>query len=215
MPTSVVLVSGTWGAQWAKPGSLLLQKFAQHNVEVLQPAYEWSEDVSGIPSLWTGGKHSDWRAGGYSFGLRMAQLPYRQRIAIAHSYGGNVCAYGLIASTAVPIRRLITVGTPFREDMRAIWKLAEKNVGYHLHVCDPSVPMIERVAQLFDGRWGFRAQVGHPTADLVVKIPKSKHSKVLDHEKLVEQWESLGLMDYITRDSLEGERIHEPTAVSF
>ena len=113
----VVLVSGTWGAQWAQDGTPFRQMLAKNGVDVVLPPFEWSEDVSGIPSFFTGGKHSDWKAGGFAFGLFMARIPFEDRIVLAHSYGGNVCAYGLISRLGVPIRRLVTIGTPYREDM--------------------------------------------------------------------------------------------------
>lgn len=208
--TRIVLVSGTWGAKWAADGTPFRRMLADAGVEVVLPPFEWSEDVSGIPSFFTGGKHSDWKAGGFAFGLFMDRIPFGDRIVLAHSYGGSVVAYGLIAATAVPIRRLITVGTPYREDMEPVWAKAKARCGYHVHVCDPKPPFIERIAQAFDGRFSPCPQVGHPTADVVIKIPKMKHTRILDDAAFVDAWVprvgNYSLLEYVTAPKLEGER---------
>src|SRR5688500_15965657 len=99
-------------------------------------------NAAGFPRIFARKKHSDWLAGGYAFNLRMQQLPYEQRKVVAHSYGGNCVGYGLMRPDAVPIHRLITVGTPTRDDMDPVWAEAVKNVGLWVHVCDPKPPLI-------------------------------------------------------------------------
>lgn len=207
MANRLIVVSGTWGAQWVQEGTPFRQMLARNDVELIQPPFEWSEDVSGIPSFFTGGKHSDWKAAGFAFGLFMERIPFEDRIVLAHSYGGNCVAFGLISAFAVPIRRLITIGTPYREDMEPVWRDARYQCGFHVHVCDPKPPMIERFAQVFDGRFSLKAQSGHPTADLIVKIPKMKHSRVLDDPAFVRKWEiDENLLFLLKAERLMGER---------
>ena len=88
-----------------------------------------------------------------------------------------------------------------------MWEQAKHHVGFHVHICDPKPPMIERVAQVFDGRFSLKAQTGHPTADLVVKIPKMKHTKILDDPAFIRRWEmDENLVFLLKAQRLLGER---------
>jgi hypothetical protein len=182
MKTKLTIVEGTWGGDWAQPGSEFRQLLEEEDIEVCEPPFVWSGDVAGIWRPGDNGRDSDWRAGGYAFGLRMQQIPFEDRIVLAHSYGGNCVAFGLLGPTAVPIRRLITVGTPNRHDMDPVWAEAVKRIGHWAHFHDPKVPMIERFAQVFDGKWDWpwNAKTGQKHAHRNVPIKGMGHTKVLD-----------------------------------
>lgn len=207
----IVLVSGTHGAKWSAPDTAFCRLLERHGIIVLRDGPEWSEAVDGLPSIYGDRKHGQWIAGGYGFAKDAQDRPYSDTIYLAHSYGGNCCAYGIARPDCPPIRRLITVGTPNRADMEPVWREAKKKIGFHLHICDSTVPWIERIAQLFDGRVG-NARPGNQSADLVAFVPGMRHSRILDDENgMVAEWtkprKDGALIDYLTADVVTGERL--------
>lgn len=210
--SSVVLVSGTHGAKnWASPGTKFRKLLESYDVEVL-PGPEWDEEVEGVPSIYHDRPHGGWIAGGYGVQKDAEDRPFEERNYIAHSYGGCVMAYGIARPLCPPIHHLITVGTPYREDMVKVWLQASKKIGFHLHICDPKPPFIEVVAQFFDSRWG-KARAGHPTANRVEFVKGMKHSRILDDEKgMVREWtaerpDGPPLISYLTNTMVPGERV--------
>lgn len=180
--TKLTIVEGTWGGDWAKPGSLFRQLLAAANIVVDEPPFVWSMNAAGFPRIFDHGKDSDWRAGGYGINLNMQHKPFDERIILAHSYGGNCVAHGLASPYAVPIKMLVTVGTPNRHDMDPVWEEAVKKIGYWVHFHDPKAPLIERWAQVFDGKWDWpwNAKTGQKHAHHNVPIKGMGHTKVLD-----------------------------------
>lgn len=195
--TTVVLIEGTWGGTWAQDRAPFRQLLAREGFEVSLPPFEWSGDVSGIPSLTSNGKHSDWRAGGASLWYYLKSIPFEQRNLIAHSYGGNVVAY-CAGAHQMPIRRLITVGTPPRSDMDPLWVLAKRSIGYWLHVCDTRSAFIERIAQAFDGNWDWKAKVGQRLADQTAKYPGIGHSGILSDPRYLPLWTEQQLLTHLS-----------------
>lgn len=196
----VFIVEGTWGGKWAKPGTAFRNMLAGAGVEVIAPPLVWTMNAAGFWRPWDTTPDSDWRAGGYTFGLEMSRLPFEDRVVLAHSYGGNCVAFGMLGPSAVPIRRLITVGTPNRHDMDPVWAEAVKRIGQWIHFHDPRAPMIERFAQAFDGKfdWPWKAKTGQKHAHRNVAIKGMGHTKILDDPAFDKGDETL--LHYLTRD---------------
>lgn len=192
----VCLIHGTWGAKWAEPNSPFRQMLCKNRLFIL-PAFEWSGDISGVPSLTANGKHSDWRAGGAALSYFLKDIPYNNRNVIAHSHGGQCVAYAA-AFKNTPIRRLITVSTPPREDMDTVWDAAKPNIGYHVHVASTKGDWMVRFGQMFDKHldswFGWDATM--PSADQNVIIPGIGHSGILMEPELIPLWQRENLLEF-------------------
>lgn len=194
--STCVLIHGTWGAKWAEPDSDFRKMLCKQRF-FIAPTFEWSGDISGIPSFTANGKHSDWRAAGASLSYYMKDIPYQNRNVIAHSHGGQCVAYAA-AFKGVAIRRLITVSTPPREDMESVWERAKPNVGYHVHVVSKRGDWMIRFGQAFDHRWGWDATI--PSADQNIVIPDIGHSGILMDPMYITLWSSQHLLDFLRMD---------------
>lgn len=190
----IQLIHGTWGAKWAEPDALFPQMLARHDMQVCQPAFEWSGDVSGIPSFTGSQKHSDWRAGGFALALYLARMPLEERNVIAHSHGGQCCAYAA-ARYNVAIRRLVTVSTPVRSDMEPVWMAAKPRIGYWLHVAAKSGDWMARMGQMFDGHVGWQSR--QKQADVNAILPGIGHTGILSDPTHIQLWKSQELLRYI------------------
>lgn len=194
--STVILVHGTWGAKWAQPDSEFRKMLVRQRF-FIAPAFEWSGDISGIPSLTANGKHSDWRAGGASLSYFLRDIPYVNRNVIAHSHGGQCVAY-CAAFFKTPIRRLITVSTPPREDMESVWAAAKPSVGYHVHVTAKKGDWMIRWGQVFDSRWGWDSTL--PSADQNLVLPDIGHSGILMDPLFIPLWQREHLLDVFRMD---------------
>jgi pimeloyl-ACP methyl ester carboxylesterase len=188
----VVLVHGTWSGRWTDPETPFRYKLSRSGFRVVEPLFGWSGDISGIPSLTASQKHSDWKAGGASLAdhLRYRLPRPLRRYVIAHSWGGAVAAY-CAADHDVFIDRLITIATPPRKDLEPVWSRAKARVGYWLNVCDEKAPVIERLAQMFDGHWDWTPKVGQDQADTNITKPGIGHSRILSDPALMSEWDEL------------------------
>jgi pimeloyl-ACP methyl ester carboxylesterase len=183
----LVLVEGTWGGAWARPGTPFREFLHNHGVDVLARTQFWSGDVSGVPSLWASQKHSDWKAGAIALALYLDRLPYECRNVIAHSHGGNVALYAA-AREGIALRRLITVCTPERGDMQDVAKQARDRITYWAAVgsLDGTVDWWRRLGQLFDGEMGW--QYLQPHADINHRLHDIGHSKLLTDARKFSLW---------------------------
>jgi pimeloyl-ACP methyl ester carboxylesterase len=202
---TLVPIHGTWSNEWIKPGSEWRIHMGRQGCAFPGRSFEWSGDVAGLPRLfswWATDKHSDWRAGGSALSdyLRAVRhgdrhgLPYEARNIIAHSHGGQVALFAA-AKYDTWIRRLITVGTPCREDLAGIVELARPNIGYWLHVCSADGDLMARLGQLFDGR--VRRGRTQPRADMNVELPKVGHTKLLDDPRFFDRWVTENLLEFV------------------
>lgn len=189
---SVVLVEGTWGGEWAERGSDFRVMLARRGVRVSKE-FVWSEDLNGLPwwlSFTSGQRHSDWRAGGYAFGLYQGRR--RAADVIAHSHGGAVVAYAC-AKYGARVRRLVTVGTPPRADLDPVWEMALPNIGYWLHVydgrCAPWTDWWRRLGQFGDWRLGWRAP--QALADRNLALDGVGHSGLFNDPQRFGEWDRI------------------------
>lgn len=208
---TLVPIHGTWSTDWIQPGSEWRIYMGRQGCAFPAKGFEWSGDVSGLPrwlSVWHYRKHSDWKAGGqalhyYLRGLDHGGrkgLAYADRNIIAHSHGGQVALYAA-AHSDTWIRRLITVGTPYREDMAGIIELARPNIGYWLHICAKDGDLMARLGQLFDGK--LRRARTQPRADQNICLPKIGHRKILDDPRFFDRWQTEQLLEFVRADDAQ------------
>ena len=72
-------------------------------------------------------------------------------ILVAHSHGGQVAALAL-AEGLPQVKRLVTIGTPVREDMREVYKAARGGLVSWHHFYSNS-DWMQLFGSLFDGSW--------------------------------------------------------------
>lgn len=181
---------------WVRGGPLV-DYLAEHDLTRVIPTFEWSGGLWGVP--WDSGK--DWFDASRSFWYYLRQLSYLDRNVIAHSHGGNVA---LLAAEYLPIRTLITVGTPVRANVRETARraLAKGHLGSWHHVYDRKWDWIQRLGMLFDGRLGgsgafdLPGMTDHPLKGI-------SHSKILHDPELFYHWRDEGLITAITAITTE------------
>lgn len=193
--TSVLLIPGTYGwgwtddaAQWWHPSSPFVAFLQREGFAILggDCPFVWSTELDGIPN-WLKRpkrKHVIWEAGGLNLYAYLANrlvpieyVPIRDRNIIAHSHAMQVVAYG--CANGLKVNRLLTIGSPVREDMRDVYELARPNIAQWRHLYSDASDRIQWFGTLFDGKLGIVRRQAF--ADLNVQVPRVSHSKLL-HE---------------------------------
>lgn len=178
-------------------GGLLVEYLAEHDLTRVLPTFEWSGGLWGVP--WDSGK--DWYDPAKALWYYLRALPFWDRNLVAHSHGGNVA---LLTAEYLPIRTLITIGTPVRKDICAVAAkaLAKGYIGSWHHVYDKSRDRIQWLGQMFDGRWfgdrafGLPGMTDHPLKGI-------GHSKILHQPELFHHWRDEGLIAALRADTTE------------
>ena len=194
-------VAGTHGRTrkrpWFREGSMFDEYLTDYNWSRLATEFGfWDTALAGLRIQ--GSRHLAWSFGGlmlYQF-LR-DHVPYKDRIIIAHSHGGQVAFYAMAHRPHVPIRALITVDTPVRGDMAEQRKAASEACPLHVH--------------LYGKGWGSRmrwlGQQGAFTRKMpephVLNLPmRGGHSGILRKSKYVSQiLDPLDLIRNVGRES--------------
>jgi hypothetical protein len=208
----VVCVHGTWGEdwdqstanQWWEPGSAFLTMLESAGCDgcYFDP-FVWSGQVAGASRLWPWNwfrtqEEAAWRAAARSFRYLLAPKhapsAYRSRNVIAHSHGGQAIFYA--ASEGLLIRRLITVGTPVRDDLYGVIAAARPNIGFWLHLYHPGDRM-QFGGGIGDGHFGIRRTF--PQADDNQAMPGG-HSGVLNDPALIPLWKARGWLATFEED---------------
>jgi len=188
----VILVPGTWYRTdgWSSPGSPFCRYLESRGFEAIQ-FRGWSGDVDGFGyDPLENGSQSDWKAGGWALRYLLARDPYP---VIAHSHAGQVAAY-CAAETRAPISALVTVCTPVRKDMRAIYREARLNIGHWRHAYATNWDLMQRLGELFDGHVGWERKMAEAHDN--VGIPMS-HSTLLENPAQFHWCEDAGLLDVL------------------
>lgn len=155
--TKWVGVLGTWGfkpdatgLQWWQHGSTFAESLKVYGLHVARPGHEfvWTGDLDG--TWWNRG--NDWEAGAVNLEQYLGGLRPEDRNVIAHSHGGAVA---LLAATQIPIRSLVTIGTPARKEVRAAAKeaLSKGYLGAWRHVYDSRIDWMGWLGALMDGQF--------------------------------------------------------------
>lgn len=217
-PTTYLPVQGTWGwgrsstLRWWQVGSPFTRFMAGHGLELLCAAdpFVWTSNLDGLKP-WQD-KHREWLCAGINLRQHLKPplysaddyVPYERRNLIVHSHALQVALYAAAGAEGVPrlrIHRLISIGSPVRDDMRAVAERARPNIGEWLHVASDSSDRTQWFGTLFDGTLGIVRK--HPLADLNVIIPKVGHSGILEDPTHFSHWTDDGLLDWLTRPPRE------------
>lgn len=207
-PTFVIPIHGTWSLNqihpWWKPNSDF-EIFAKANnifyKSVNDEPFIWSGRVDGInwKSVATFGlsndRHDDWRTAGFALRYYLQRVKLEDRNLILHSHAWPVYLY-----SNMPVKNIITVGSPMRADLKALAEIAKKQKLYnlHMHIYDQKIDRIAFLGQIGDGKWfGSR---NCETADINHKLPKISHSKILTDLEYIQLWESQGWFDFLRLD---------------
>lgn len=207
-----LLVQGTWGwghsndRQWWQAGSdfaLFLNRWDIGLIGGARP-FIWSTSVDGIGWLFKRPtvKHLTWQNAGYCLEQYIRPpllaafddyIPLAERNLVGHSHALQVIAYA--CAGGLKINRLITLGSPIREDMADVYKAARPNIGAWLHVHSDGSDRIQWFGELFDGHLGIVRAA--PLADRNVRIDKVSHSKLLNDAGEFYLWQTKGLLDFL------------------
>lgn len=216
MTTPVLLIQGThgWGRtdqsqQWWDRRSPFCAFLEQNGVTVLGGArpYLWDTDVDGLGWLKRRPhkKHINWEAAGWHLydylwpsmsrdGFKVEEyVPLKERNLIGHSHAMQVITYA--CSQGLVINRLLTIGSPVRQDMSEVYKAARPNIRRWLHVHSDGSDRIQCFGTLFDGHIGIVRRQSF--ADINLLVPKVSHSKLLNDPKCFDLWKQNGLIDFL------------------
>lgn len=171
--------------------------------DVLQPigytadVFLWSTDLDGTriwPWQWFGrARHIDWESWGRHLAKDLQAVPFAERILLAHSHGGNVCAY---AAARVPIRLLVTIATPVRlGDLRDVYERARAHIRQHVHVHSDGSDRMQCLGGFFDGHFGVIRE--HPYAHENVYLPRRGHSQILNDPAAFPLWTAMGIVGHL------------------
>lgn len=217
-------IAGTWGwdrggpTRWWEATSPFTAFMLQHGVQLVaggEDPFIWTTDANGHkPWPWARGKHHDWKAGGLNLRRYCKPgpagtpegahyVPYEHRNLIAHSHGLQVVLYA--AANGLRIRRLVSVSSPVRKDMRAVAEAARPQIAEWVHLASDRSDMVQWFGELFDGAFGIVRE--HPLADHNVCIQKVGHSKLLEDATAFPEWKTprpplgnRGVLDWLTRE---------------
>lgn len=161
--TKWVGILGTWSfpdrqrREWFQDGSTFAELMKAQGFEVATPGseYVWSGDLDGT---WVN-RGNDWEAASKNLAFYLRHLPYEQRNLIAHSHGGTVT---IPAALEVPIRSLVTIGTPARKETRRVGQQAldAGQIGAWAHVSDATWDWLGQLGALMDGDLRFSRTMG-------------------------------------------------------
>lgn len=207
----ILPIAGTWGwkgdladhrSEWWHPKSPFMAFLGHHDVAHICPEdpFIWSTRVAG--TLFWSKNHTDWMAGGAALSYYLGpthygppETTYEQRNIIAHSHAGQVVAYAC-AFRGLRVNKLITVGTPVREDMLAIYRAARPNIGNWLHIASPGwSDRMQWLGEMFDGSLGVKRS--QPFADMNHLAKGIGHSKVLRDPSYFTCWITHGWLDWL------------------
>jgi hypothetical protein len=207
--TKVLLVQGTHAfgrsgetVEWWNSRSPFCEFLQAEGFEILgaQQPYVWESGLDGTGWFGKAQRHIKWRAAAHNLHAYLRNplvpvdyVPRADRNIIAHSHGLQVVAYACLYGLMV--NRLVTVGSPVRADMSAVYEAARKNIQSWLHVYSDGSDRIQWYGTLFDGHVGILRKV--KVADVNLKIPKVGHSRLLNDQACFPLWRENGLIDFL------------------
>jgi hypothetical protein len=198
---AICLVAGTnaWDndhdVDWYVPGHPFGRMLRDHTLEVLTDGplpFIWSTDLDGV--VWDRKGHTDWAAGGAALSYFIRMLGDTHPDIIAHSHGLQVVLYAIV-NHGLKVNRLISVGSPVREDMEKIAQLARPYIHTWLHIHSDGSDKWQWFGEVFDGHTGIVRE--HPLADTNDFVPKVGHSELLRNPQTYHFWEEKGWLDLL------------------
>ncbi len=201
MTTSVILVEGTWGGDWAHSRSRFC---AMLRAQVFAPMrfQGWTNNVDGVPNLLSHGRHRDWIAGGYALAYFLRGLEPADRNIICHSHGIAPVFYAIVKER-IEIRRLISVCSPVRQDLQHQATGASHHIGRWRHIAAANGDMLQRLGELFDGHLGWGARKWTQAHENLT-IPGIGHSGLLNDPKFLDLWQTDGMLDFLRASEVVG-----------
>lgn len=192
MPAKIATIAGTWGRSglpagthvppsrsgsyyWWKPPSVFTANLKAAGLELVSETdyFDWSTNLDGVK-----GPNSDWSTAGKALYWWWRAHGRQPLSVIGHSHAGQVVAYALTYGSwdAEPMRleHLVTVGSPVREDVEALW---------------------ERVAEL-----NLVEDWTHLYADEKIVMPDDLGYQMIGAEPHSSSWEPTRLMRHATRN---------------
>jgi pimeloyl-ACP methyl ester carboxylesterase len=155
----------------------------------------WSTELDGINN-----EHNTWDAAGRALAhyitpplLSDSLVKPEDTYLIAHSHGGNVVAFAC-GKYGLKVNGLVTVGTPVRKDLYAIYEAASSNISRHLHLYAGWRDYWQAFGALFDGRFGIHRE--HPFATRNDQVPKGDHGSILRDREFFRLWLDRGWLEY-------------------
>lgn len=204
--TRFLPVAGThsWRGQqagsWWQTGSPWLRYMAEHGLAPYAPdrPFVWTTALDG---LWSR-HHLTWQAAGENLYAYLAP-PVRggepngvsargdETRIVAHSHGAQVVAYA--CARGLKVHRLITVGSPPREDMATVWRAARPQIGRWVHIHSDWTDRWQWLGTIGDGVFGISRQM--PRADRNVGIAGVGHTGILADANHFGWWEVEALVE--------------------
>lgn len=151
--------------------------------------FRWSTRLTGL-KLWN--EERDWIAGADALYYFIKGIPFFDRIVFAHSHGGQVAA--ICAASRVPIRCLVTIGTPVRTDIP--WSQAEQYIGTHIHVYDDRWDWMGWLGSIGDGHISDRRDFPHPDVRNVA-LKGISHSKIVRDSNAFHWWVDGNILELV------------------
>lgn len=194
----VVGIAGTWAwkSPWWQDGSdfwtYMITRHNIHPARIDGLPFRWSTDLADSWKFWKK-RRSDWEAGGDALAYYLKHIPYRYRVVLAHSHGGQVVAH--CAKHGVRIDRLVTLATPVRADMQDTWAQARPHIRQWMHVMDSEGDKTAWWGAFGDRKFGNTREFSQ--ADTVVKVGGIGHSDLLNDRKKFHLWDTAGVIGFM------------------
>jgi pimeloyl-ACP methyl ester carboxylesterase len=182
------------GSQWWHPKSAWSAYMESQGLRHAKPhrPFVWTGDLDGTLVH----RGNDWEVGAAWLAAYLEVLPYDWRNVVAHSHGGQVA---LLAAVEVPMRSLVMIGTPVRDEIEKIAHLSAANIGTCIHVSDSrwNGDFVALAGALFDRRWSLR-RTFNVSGIGTLQIKGIGHSGMVSEPKHFSKWADHGLVDVLT-----------------
>ncbi len=155
----------------------------------------WSTGLAGVPSFTarppyvTFSNKAAWEFGGTVLGRYLASLDVNSRRAVVHSHGLYPYMHA-VAEHKIECPILVSVGSPYREDMLDVVEAARPYIGYWLHISGGRSDWVAVGGGLFDSAFGVKRT--HDLADKNTIIKGVGHSKVLREKDYFDMFVAAG-----------------------
>lgn len=207
-PTFIVPIHGTWSLNQVHPWWRVNSDFERYcksnNIffkSVNDEPFIWSGRIDGVnwKNILTLGLskdvHDDWKTAGFALRYYLQRIKLEDRNLVLHSHAWPVYLY-----SGMPVKNIITVGSPMRADLKSLATIAKQQKLYnqHMHIYDQTFDSIGFLGQIGDGKWfGSR---NCETADINHKLEHISHTKILTDLEFIQYWLKCGWFDFLRSD---------------
>lgn len=161
--------------------------------------FRWETRINGGPRLpwhwFRKRRHTTWESWGDALAEDLREVPFTERMIVAHSHGGAVACR---AVAQVPVKLLITISSPVRNDLTDWYRETARHADRWVHVHSDADRMF-RWGSYFDGKFDlFTKDKSQPFAHQNIYIPKVGHSGLLRDPRDFHHWHDAGLAAILT-----------------